>query len=243
VVTTAIVGNGTTESEWAPWLAEPRWPRLDLASIAGRRVVVLAAHPDDEVLGVGGLMMALARAGHDIIVVWATDGEASHPGSVAMSPASLRKMRRQESRAALGRLAVMPSATYHLGLPDSALASARDRLSIALSRIVSAEDLLVAPWSQDGHPDHEALGAEACRLSPLTWQYPIWMWHWATPNDDRVPWQRFRSTEVADLATKEAAISMFRSQIEPIGPASADAAVLPPEVLARFVRPHEWIIT
>jgi LmbE family N-acetylglucosaminyl deacetylase len=243
MVTTTIVGNGTAESVWLPWLAAQRWPRLDLASTAGRRIVVLAAHPDDEVLGVGGLMMTLARVGHEIVVVWATDGEASHPGTVALSPADLRRTRRQESRAALARLGVMPSATYHLGLPDSGLASSQDRLLVTLSRIVSSDDLLIVPWSQDGHPDHEAVGAAACGLGPLTWQYPIWMWHWAAPDDDRVPWHRFRAIDVPDLAAKDCAISMFHSQIEPIGPAPEDAPVLPPEVVARFVRPHEWIIT
>jgi LmbE family N-acetylglucosaminyl deacetylase len=242
-VSPTIVGNGTAESVWAPWLAAQRRPPLDLASVGARRVVILAAHPDDEVLGVAGLMTTLARAGHDIVVIWATDGEASHPGSTAISPAGLRRTRRQESRQALARLGVAPTATHCLGLPDSALAASRDRLRAQLSRIVCPDDLLIAPWSQDGHPDHDALGAEACQLGPLTWQYPIWMWHWAMPGDDRIPWHRFHSTRVDDLEAKRSAIAMFRSQVEPIGPADVDAAVLPPDVVARFTRRHEWIIT
>jgi hypothetical protein len=36
---------------------------------------------------------------------------------------------------------------------------------------------------------------------------------------------------------------MFASQVQPIGPSEADAAILPPHVVARFLRQHEWIIT
>ena len=89
---------------------------------------MLAAHPDDEILGVAGLMTALARAGHEILIVWATDGEASHPGSTALSGRDLRRTRRAESHAALARLGIAPSAARWLGLPDSALDSSRDRL-------------------------------------------------------------------------------------------------------------------
>jgi LmbE family N-acetylglucosaminyl deacetylase len=239
----AIIGEGTSESVWAPWLAAQSWPALDLAAISGRRIVVLAAHPDDEVLGVAGLLTTLARAGHEIVVVWATDGEGSHPGSTAISKEDLGHTRRAESRTALARLGIEPSVTHWLGLPDSALQSCRDRLRAELHQIVVAGDLVVAPWSEDAHPDHEAVGAEACALGTLTWQYPIWMWHWATPGDDRVPWHRFRATTVSDVAAKRSAVSLFRSQVEPIGPGTEDSPVLPPSALARLIRSHEWIIT
>jgi LmbE family N-acetylglucosaminyl deacetylase len=42
-------------------------------------------------------------------------------------------------------------------------------------------------------------------------------------------------------AAKAAAIAAFRSQIAPLGPAEADAAILPPYVLARFARPFEVV--
>lgn len=46
------------------------------------------------------------------------------------------------------------------------------------------------------HPDDEAAGraaAAACKATgaPLV-EYPIWMWHWATPDDPAVPWHRAR---------------------------------------------------
>jgi hypothetical protein len=45
----------------------------------------------------------------------------------------------------------------------------------------------------DGHPDHESVGRAApCHRTyrAALLEYPIWMWHWADPDDDAVPWQR-----------------------------------------------------
>jgi LmbE family N-acetylglucosaminyl deacetylase len=243
VVTAAIAGRGTLEATWAPWLADQTWPSLDLVAVSGRRVVVLAAHPDDEILGVGALLATFSRRHHKIVMVWATDGEASHPGSTVMTPATLRRRRREESRRALARLGVVPVASHHLGLPDGGLAAGSDALRQQLAAIVCPGDLVLAPWSGDGHPDHEAIGAAASQPGTTTWHYPIWMWHWAEPADDRVPWQRLSVVPVADVGAKADAIGMFTSQTEPIGPAPEDAPVLPPHVVARFVRPCEWVFT
>jgi LmbE family N-acetylglucosaminyl deacetylase len=243
VVTAAIVGDGTTEARWLPWLASRSWPRLDLTEVSGRRVVVLAAHPDDEILGVGGLMVRLATLGHSIGIVWATDGEASHPDSSAISRTELGTLRRDESRRALDDLRLRPAFVHHLGLPDGGVAGARDILRTELRRIVAPGDLVIAPWSFDGHPDHDALGEEATSIGSLTWHYPIWMWHWATPDDERVPWERCRLSAVPNRRTKKAAISRFKSQVQPVGPADVDAAILPPHVVARFLRRHELVIT
>jgi LmbE family N-acetylglucosaminyl deacetylase len=243
VVTATIAGDGTAEAVWSPWLAGQRWPQVDLRSVLGKRVVVFAAHPDDEVLGAGGLMVKLGARGHEVVLVWATDGEASHPGSTAVSESQLRRLRREESRNAIAQLGLTPASTHHLGLPDGQLASYDDELRAAVARILRPDDLVIAPWSCDGHPDHDALGAAASSGGALTWQYPIWMWHWALPDDARVPWQRVCASKVPDVGAKAAAISRFASQVKPLGLALEDAAILPPHVVARFLRPDEWLFT
>lgn len=242
-MTQAIAGAGTRESDWQPWLRECSWPVLDLDSVAGRRVVVLAAHPDDEVLGVSGLILALVTRGHELVTIWATDGEASHPGSKVLTPHDLGERRQREAHRALQVLGVRPSAAHHLGLPDGGLCASADRLDLALSALVRTDDVVICPWELDGHPDHEAVGRSALRTgAAVVWQYPIWMWHWATPGDPVVPWSRMATWPVPDVSTKEAAVAQFVTQVRPLGPDPADAAILPGHVLARLVRSHEWII-
>jgi LmbE family N-acetylglucosaminyl deacetylase len=240
-VTTAIEGTGTDEARWQQWLLARACPPLDAELMPGRRVVVLAAHPDDEVLGVGGLLAAARAAGGEVVALWASDGEASHPGSAAISRARLAALRREESRRALARLGVEPLEVLHLGLPDGAVADHADRLREAVANLVRDDDVVVAPWRDDAHPDHEAVGRVAAEVAATLLEYPIWMWHWAVPDDPRVPWSRLRAVAVPDVAAKAAAIDAFDTQVRPIGPKPADAAVLPPHVVAHFRRPFEVV--
>lgn len=240
---------GTDEATWERWAAGdhrgPRsWPRLDVSAFTGGRVVVLAAHPDDEVLGVGGLLVLLARAGARLRLVWASDGEASHPGSSAAAAARMGAVRRTEAVAAATVLGLGDLPREHLGLPDGGLGDHEDELVARLSGWLGPDDVVLAPWCGDGHPDHEACGRAARRSGAQAVEYPVWAWHWARPEDPRVPWQRCRRIDLAaDVRErKRAAIAAHRSQVEPVGPGPADAAVLPQRVLRHFRRPYEAVL-
>jgi hypothetical protein len=43
------------------------------------------------------------------------------------------------------------------------------------------------------------------------------------------------------MATKKAAVETFSSQISPLSDAEADQVVLPPHVLERLLRRHEYV--
>jgi LmbE family N-acetylglucosaminyl deacetylase len=240
-VSIAIEGTGTDEVSWNHWLGARPWRPLDAQLLRGSRVVVLAAHPDDEVLGVGGFLAAAQAAGCPVVTVWATDGEASHPESGAIRPARLAALRREESLRALARLGVEPAESITLGLPDGGVCGRVDELRAAIESLVRDEDVVVAPWRGDAHPDHEAIGRVAAERAGTLLEYPIWMWHWATPGDPRVPWARLRTVTVPDPASKARAIDAFDTQVRAIGPEPADAAVLPPHVVAHFLRPFEVV--
>ena len=235
---------GTDESRWTGWPAPASWPTLDVEQLAQQRVLVVAAHPDDEVLGVGGLLAVLAGLGADLRLLWATDGEASHPRSTAEPARRLASIRRAESSVAAERLGLAAVPRIHLGLPDGGLGRLEDQLTERIAFQVGADDVVLAPWSGDGHPDHEACGRAAGAAARTLLEYPVWAWHWAAPDDDRVPWSRARRIELDASARdrKAAAVSCFRSQVEPIGPGAADGPVLPDRVLAHFRRDHEVVL-
>ena len=236
---TVIEGTGTDDTRRRTWPAVARWPALELDP-PGPPLIV-APHPDDEVLGLGGLLAMLGEA--EVVAV--TDGEASHPGSTVHTREQLAALRRDETAEALHRLGLPGAPVRHLGQPDGGIDE--DALTMALTALLSPGRWCLATWRGDGHPDHEVVGRAAAAACAATGarllEYPIWTWHWAGPGDDRVPWHRARRLDLppAARAAKEAAIQAFPSQINDLGPAPADAAILPPHVLARFRRPFEVV--
>ena len=236
---TPIIGAGTAESRWQAWPAMTRWPLLDLPDTGVPLVV--APHPDDEILGVGGLLALLGAA--EVAAV--TDGEASHPESRVYTPETLAEVRRHETTNALTRLGLRDAKVHRLGHPDGGIDEAT--LATQLADLLSPGRWCLATWRGDGHPDHEAAGraaAAACAATgAVLLEYPIWTWHWAEPDDERVPWHRARRIELPPKvqAAKAHAVAAFRSQITALGPAPGDAPVLPPHVLARFARPAEVV--
>ncbi|AUG81743.1 GlcNAc-PI de-N-acetylase [Kitasatospora sp. MMS16-BH015] len=247
-----IQAPGTPESAWRAWRGLADLPLLDpvraLPVTAGRtpRVVVVAAHPDDEVLGFGGSLALLADAGVRPVLVSVTDGEASHPGSRSPLARDLRAVRTRELDRALSRLRVRAHRSA-LHLPDGRVGAHEEELTDRLARLLEGCDLCVAPYSRDLHPDHEAAGraalaAGAARGVPV-WEYPVWSWHWARPAEAALPWQRAARVQLPSVvsARKLAALDCFRSQLHPLGDGPGDGAILPPEELAHFQRDFEVI--
>jgi LmbE family N-acetylglucosaminyl deacetylase len=248
-----LTGDGTPEQVWQAWPELRAWPALALGRPPAT-VVVVAPHPDDEILGVGGLLSLLARAGSSIHVVAVTDGEASHPGSPTLTPAALAERRVAESRHALDALGAAGAHVERLRLPDgrvTAVEAATGVITATVIRLLASRAHLggawcLVPWARDGHPDHDAAGQAALTGalgSARILAYPVWMWHWSRPADPRVPWSYARRVplqpEVVDA--KEAAVRCFRTQIAPLSDDPADAAILPPPILRRLTRDMEVV--
>ncbi|MFJ5049957.1 PIG-L deacetylase family protein [Streptomyces sp. NPDC088719] len=240
-----IQAPGTPEAAWQAWPGWAGLPETPLGPFG--RVVVVAAHPDDEVLGFGGAIALLSASGTEVTVVAVTDGEGSHPGSDVMTAGDLAELRTAETRAALAELGATDATVVRLKVPDTRVEAYEDEVAARIAGLAAGADLVVAPWTGDVHGDHEAAGRAAVRAAASVgvacWLYPVWMWHWAAPDDPRVPWRRAAlirlSQEVLDR--KRAAVRQFVSQIAPLGPGKNDAAVLPPEELAHHLRDREVV--
>lgn len=231
---TDLEGAGTPESVWlaAPSLrTAKRWrPVLPRSG----RVVVVAPHPDDEILGAGGTVARLMSLGAHHVAVAVTDGEASHHGRAP----ELREVRPAESFAAAQALGIVPDVTHRLRMEDGRVEARR--LAVELAGVLQPDDLVLAPWVCDGHPDHAqvGLGADmACAMRGANLlSYLVWAWHWARP--DQLPWHKARRVDLSPRLTarKRGAIRCFRSQIEGPDP------VLRPEVITRLTRCFEVLV-
>ncbi|WP_241984726.1 bifunctional PIG-L family deacetylase/class I SAM-dependent methyltransferase [Cryobacterium adonitolivorans] len=250
--------GGTSERLWdkAGW--SDRIRPLALGDCA--RLIVVAAHPDDESLGAGGLIAVAGQLGMAITVILATNGEASHPRSPTLTPDDLAAVRRVEMVNAVRALA--PAATVRLlDLPDGDLSQHRNSLEEAVSQEVAAEEAgswparatwVVAPWRLDGHPDHAAAGEVAAFVAGRTGarllEYPIWAWHWSAPEDPVWPtgdggtelWSL--DLDAAARERKNTAMAAHTSQVQPLSERPGDEAIVQPGFAAHFERPYEVFI-
>jgi N-acetylglucosamine malate deacetylase 1 len=118
------------------------------------RVLVLAAHPDDEVLGMGGTIALHATVrGDEVRIVCVTDGSSTqYPGDTA-----LRERKNDEARRAARELGVEDY--LHLDLPDMRLDTIPH---VEVNRVVEEHvrdfrpELVYTPHP-DVNQDHRAL--------------------------------------------------------------------------------------
>ena len=181
------------------------------------RVLVLAPHPDDEVLGVGGVMARLAAAGARVEVGIVTEGKPPQYSAVQVATV------RAEAAAAHAVLGV--AATHALGLPAAGL----DRLphaelNRAIADLVTAvrPDTLFVPFPGDIHRDHQ-LVFEAAMVAarPAGPDYPLRILAYETLSETNwnAPFLTPAFTPnvfidiTATLDTKIAAFSKFVSQV------------------------------
>lgn len=134
-----------------PVLIEAEAIPYEPALLRGERLLVLAPHPDDEVIGCGGLVALHLVEGRQVRIVVATDGAEGGAADV----------REEESRRAIG---VLGSADLHfLHFPDRSLgdeAAGRIREQLRDFR----PDLVLIPSPIEIHPDHLALSRIFCEL-------------------------------------------------------------------------------
>ena len=223
--------------------------------VAGHPVaLVLAPHPDDDVLGCGGLIAAKRAAGVAVFVAYLTDGGASHPGHPALTPAELVVQRAAEAREALRLLGVDPSAIQFLGFPDGELnrlgSASAAALENALRRLLESlrPDEIFIPFRRDGSSEHEAAfvhfaaALAASGRRPRVYEFPVWSW-WnplllrrALFTSRRV--HRFRFPGLGSV--KARAIAAHASQTRAVPPWTQP--VLTGEFVEFFLQPEEFFL-
>ena len=161
-------------------------PFADAGQIVGNATtMVVAPHPDDEVLGCGGLIAILADRGLTPVVVFITDGGMSHPSSQKYPRAELVALREIEAKQATSILGIPQDRLRFLRLPDSRAPQAGPEFDAVVADIVSLATefkckSILAPWSFDPHCDnlaaHKMAAAAAQAVQICHFSYPVWGW-------------------------------------------------------------------
>jgi LmbE family N-acetylglucosaminyl deacetylase len=220
---------GTDESAWQRALANiPDW------APPNGPLLVVSPHPDNEVLGAGGLIHTWKSLGRAVTVLSVTDGEAAYPRWDRLG-----QIRQEELRAALQVLSDHPVMVVRLGIPDGHVADHCSKLRSAILSVMDTGSTILAPYEEDGHPDHDAAGRICVDLARTHGiklaRYPIWTWRRSSPRGlNGVRWARFSLSKAAQAA-KASAILCFSSQLSPY----KRVPIVPDHVMAYFARPYE----
>ena len=156
-----IAEGGTPVAVWTRW--RRHFPPLNVDGCPA--LVLVAAHPDDETLGLGATAAMLSGRGVSVQVVAVTDGEAAYPDD-GRDRKELAKVRREELAAAAGRLG-LPKPIF-LRIPDGEVARHEQLLVGKIAAVLAGfgrGTWCAATWRGDGHPDHEATGRAAAAAS------------------------------------------------------------------------------
>jgi len=147
-----------------------------------KRLLLLYAHPDDEILGPGGAVALYANQGAEVELVIATRGEAGEISDPALAtPETLGEVREREMRCAADTLGI-DRVTY-LGYRDSGMegtadnqnpqayvnsdpAEAVSRLVENIRRVRPHVILTFEPFGGYGHPDHKTIHKQALLAVP-----------------------------------------------------------------------------
>lgn len=126
-------------------------------------LLVVMAHPDDESMGCGGLILRHTRAGIPVYLICATRGEAGWTGKpLGAKRENLADIRTHELEEAAVALAI--SAVELWDYPDGGVArvDAQEITQRIWEQITRLRPKAVVGWGPDGaygHPDHIAVGA------------------------------------------------------------------------------------
>lgn len=125
------------------------------------KVLILCAHPDDEVFGVGGTISKYIKEGKSVTTVIFSYGENSMPW---LKPAEVRKIRQNESLKASKILGT--TSTFFLGLKEGEIDKVDNKNQDKLKNIITTtKPSKIFTHSQDDpHIDHRAVNKVVSKL-------------------------------------------------------------------------------
>jgi LmbE family N-acetylglucosaminyl deacetylase len=184
-----------------------------LVAPVNHKVIVVAPHPDDETLGVGGIIFDWIRAGIDVRILIVSDGAASHRHPDVVSIRMNEAFSASHALGAQGR-------TNFLHFPDAGLHSYENDIASAVTSFLSDDNgpcVLLGPRVDDGHSDHDAVAfalkqVATSRPKTLQWKYGVWTW--VQPYDAKLLVSSFCWSMSAEARLAKAeAISRYASQV------------------------------
>ncbi|CAK0749223.1 PIG-L family deacetylase [uncultured Gammaproteobacteria bacterium] len=222
----------------------------------GRRILILAPHPDDEVVGAGAAIARARAAGANVAVLFLTTGvparELLWPWSRGGLPAWVARRRAEAGTAAdclgfeIAGFLDFPTRTLRLNL-----CAARAAAVAALKR--HRADRLWLPAWEGGHQDHDAANVLAATLidrelpGSAVWEFSEYNFRGGQVRTQEFPFPSADEVALAlsveEQGSKRRALALYASERGNLGYVSAGREVFRPLASYDYARPaHDGLL-
>lgn len=201
--------------------------------------MVIAPHPDDEVLGCSGLITRLLHEKKEIHVVILSNGAGSHNGCCQVSHEELTKKRKTLAIRAASILGLSTEKLHLLNYPDGGIRydhTATEKLKELIYKI--QPETIFVPHQKEGWSDHIEAGTIIKMLTAKSpaihlYEYCVWFWYY---NSWKINWGNTYLLRMnqSEHQIKNRAIDNY---ILPIAPCGKPWSGVLPKVL---VKANQW---
>lgn len=202
-------------------------------------VLIVAPHPDDEVIGCAGLIQQCLNNGQSVTVVILTGGDKSHENCCDLDENTIVENRRSLSRKAAGILGLPLKNLYFLNYPDGSVAfedSETDKLKQLIEDLRS--DSIFIPHKGEGWSDHIEVGNILRKLITdkneiRLYEYCVWFWYY---NARHIDWKQARSLKM-NSAQHHLKLQAMDAYIRPLAPCGKPWSGILPQI---FIKANSW---
>lgn len=206
-------------------------------SVATGTIIIVAPHPDDEVIGCGSLIQRLVKQGCIVHIILMTGGEGSHQNCCDISNDRLKDVRRSLCTDIDSKLGVDRNHIHTLDYPDGGIQAGHEetgRLQ-SLIRDINPNAVFVPHWGE-GWPDHvntREIIRSIVKQNAIIYEYCVWMWYY---NVWQLNWENARLLRMTreEHAKKLKAVNEYVTPQAPCG--NPWSGVLP----AVFLHANKW---
>lgn len=205
----------------------------------GGGILIIAPHPDDEVLGCGGLIAKLCDAGRPPHIIYMTGGEGSHRSCCNLPKEELVSARRSLTLSAIHILGVPVENIHTLDYPDGGISidnKQTDRLRAIITEL-DPEYVFVPHWGE-GWSDHvntaEIVKTIAAGSKVQIYEYCVWLWFYNIWRG--LDWKNGRVLKMSN-GEHESKLAAMDAYIKPLAPCGKPWSGVLPKV---FVEANKW---
>lgn len=201
--------------------------------------IIIAPHPDDEVIGCGGLIKRLLDKGKEVHVIILSGGERSHNGCCQVSKENIITERKALALKAAHTMGVPIENLHLLDYPDGGVEydhKTTEKLKKLIDQI--QPNTILIPHREEGWSDHLKAGfiiktLTENKTSISIYEYCVWFWYY---NSWKIDWKNAYILQMSssEHKIKKQAIDNYFCSLAPCG--KPWSGVLP----RTFVKANRW---